>query len=227
MTEEKILAFLNIDKNKKADKTIMNIAMWFDVAFSLAIILFGLLFEYISINLFNIVFLSLFLAVDIAFVVLICTAKNPVCEINYTLIILSTSTLKLLYGFVVFADGEYVAQGYPIFTWIHVTILTSFLVAAIYVIIKFTIVYRDLREHSLEYASKKAKRDNKFPKWALIFLILPPMFFVRMFRGIWSKLGIGLGVCFWFFMCCWLFMSLIFLPKYIVAKKYKVASWLK
>lgn len=56
MTEEKILAFLNIDKNKKADKTIMNIAMWFDVAFSLAIILFGLLFEYISINLFNIVF---------------------------------------------------------------------------------------------------------------------------------------------------------------------------
>lgn len=83
----------------------MNIAMWFDVAFSLAIILFGLLFEYISINLFNIVFLSLFLAVDIAFVVLICTAKNPVCEINYTLIILSTSTLKLLYGFVVFADG--------------------------------------------------------------------------------------------------------------------------
>lgn len=67
MDKEKILAFLNFDSNKTTDKFTMKLFVWFNVSFSLFIVLGGLLVKVFDFSLLNILFVSFSLVVNALF----------------------------------------------------------------------------------------------------------------------------------------------------------------
>ena len=69
MNKEKILAYLNFDSEKPIDKFTMKLFVWFNVSFSLFIILGGVLFEIFDFSLPNIIFVAFSLITNILFFV--------------------------------------------------------------------------------------------------------------------------------------------------------------
>ena len=67
MTQEKVLWFLGLEKKQKIDKYLMKFSFWFDFITTVFIIVCGFLFEVIPITFFNIVWLSVLVLMDVAF----------------------------------------------------------------------------------------------------------------------------------------------------------------
>ncbi len=227
MTEEKLLAFLNLNKSKKIDKTMMNIVLWFDVGFSLMIIVFGMLLRCIDFTCTNMVIMFFMIIVDIIFFVLIRATENPVGEILHTPKIILSSIIKLLYGYWIFAKKEVIEYGYPLFTWLHAIVLILCIIGSVYMIVKFVKVYQELQKSTLKSALKKIKKESKVTIWLLRLSVIFLMIFVILFRTARAKLGIGIGFFMWSLACIWFLFVLVLIPKYVIAKKYDIYNLFK
>lgn len=226
MTEEKILSFLSLKKGEKADKTMMQVTLWFEVAFTIFIIGGGLLLHCISLSWFNMSVIILFIITTILLFIWYKILKNPVQVFSATLIVLIISVIKLYYGYVIFSRGEFIEFGYPTFGLIYIIMLIFGISLGLYVIVKFYEVYQELKTNSIEHVHRKLKK-KRIPKWLLVLSVCSPMVLVRVAKKTLIGAGLGVGFGLWALACMWLSMIMMLLPKYVVAKRFKAANFFK
>lgn len=225
MTEEKILAFLNLSREQKIDKSMMKIALWFDVSFTFFITIFGFVLCLIPFSQINIVLIPSFITIDVLFLIWLKLLKNPAYQFVFTPIVLLCSTIKLIYGYTIFSNGEFVKYGYPMFGWAHFVMLIVALAVAVYVSTKFYNIYVTLKTNTIERTHKKIKK--KIPKWILPISLIPPIVLIRLFKDSLRNIGVGIGFSLWTLACIWLLLSLMCLPKCIVSLRFKIFTLFK
>ena len=230
MNKEKLLYFLGIKDEEKLNKFAMGMALKSDILYSAIIIGFGLYFGYLSFSFINIACLFIIVSTTILFSVYYKKADNVIKVILYTPILFCVTTLKLLYGYWVFANGEKVDYGYALFSWAHMTIL---IVAVLISLLIFSIYYgfyRYAKKTPLEELTNNSrgrvsvvKRFVGHHPWIWLLLVVPLFpYIVSMQRGIWTFDGnLGMGVCFWIIFCSWIDLFALCFPKLIVALKHR------
>ncbi len=223
MDKEKILTFLNFEPNKSIDKFTMKLFVWFNVSFSLFIILGGLLVQIFDNSLLNVIFVVFSLVTNIIFFISIRFIKTQVNEWFHHLIVVLFTLLTLLYGWFVFSQWEALEYCYPKFTWMHVAVLIAGLVLGLYLVIKIIWVFCLLKTNTIKQAREKLQK--KLPVWIPIVSGCSPMVLVRLLKGPFNSMGLGIGFAFWGLMCIWMIFLLAILPKIYIIFKYKVNEW--
>ena len=224
MTQEKVLWFLGIEKNQKIDKYAMKYAFWVDFLFTVFIATFGLLFEAIPITFFNMMLLFSFILADVVFYIYLKLICNPIYLFSYVIVVLMTTVIKLVYGFLMFSKAELLKDGYPIITWVHIVVLIFAVLTSLFLIAKFYVIWQDLKDNTIECVTAKIHKRNKKSKWKWIAIILgscSPMVFVRLLDDSMQEAKLGIGFALWLLACCYFLMSCLFVPKFIVSIKYK------
>ena len=232
MTEEKILWFLGLDKEQKMNKFLMKYAFWSSFITTIVVIGSGLLFKIIPLTLSNIIVFLCFLLVDVVSIIFLKMINIVIYLYYYVVVVFIVTIFKFLYGFLMFSRFELVEKGYPIFTWIHFFLIVCSVAASICLLLKFYIVYRDLKTYTVEYVETKLrKKEDKNKRYRILKVIIyglsgvSPFVLSRLFKAAFPELGLGFG--FWLFICCWIIMVSIALPKFIVIIKHKAVKYLK
>lgn len=220
--------FLGLAGKQKIDKSVMKYAFWFDFLTTVFIVVCGLLFKVVPITFSNIIWLVGLLFVDVIFAIYLKLVHNPVCSIPYSFVVWTTTTIKLVYGFVIFSNAELIKDGYPIMTWVHIAVLMFAVLVTVDMLVKNYVIWQDLKENTIESVTVKIHEKNKKSKWKWIAIILgssSPMVFVRLFDDGMTKMGLGMGFGFWLLACCFLLMACLLIPKFIVSIKYGAFEW--
>lgn len=223
MTEEKILAYLNFGKNQKIDKSLMKIMFWFDFGFTTIILLYGFLLDYFKFDFYDYVYICGCVSIIIFFSIWCIIAKNPITEITFSTYLSFVTILKLLYAYIRFSPIEKSIKGYEVFGFFHIVIFVVFILMAVYMLLRFYQIWRDLKKHTIKHAKKNMEERQLGCIWIPIG-IGSPMILVRLIQGSKIELQFGLGFSLWALMCIWIFFFLLALPKYIIIKKYKIAD---
>lgn len=206
----------------------MNIVFWFDFGFTILIVGCGYLFELFPITLSNIIFNSCLILVNVVFYVWLKRISNPVYLFSYCMVVCITTSVKLLYGYLIFSKAELIKDGYPLFGWPYIVVVILLFALLIYMYIKFYKVYRDLTRDSAEEVVSKISMGNQKSKFVRIAVILgacSPYLLIHLSDDALENMGLGIGFMLWCLACIWLWLAAIFIPKYIVAKKYNAAGW--
>jgi len=230
MTQEKVLFFLGLEKKQKIDKSSMKFAFWFDFIATMVIVICGLLFDLLPIIPLNISWFSFLILIDVVFFIFLKLIYNPALIFLYDVIVFLTTTLKLMYGYIIFSKVELMEDGYSMITWVHIIVLVCAVLASVYFLIVFYKVYQNLKNNTEEYIVTKISQKNKTSKFKWIIIILgalSPMAMVRLLEDSMQNAGLGIGFALWSLACIWLFLTSLFIPKLIVAVKYNAFSWFK
>lgn len=225
MYEKKILSFLNIDLKKGIDKFTMKLLTWFNVGFSVFVFGGGALLQLISFSWFDCIALFLCVILNIFLFITIKVCKKNTDEWFHYLSVLICSILILFYGWFIFSKGEFVEFGYPKFGWMHIAVLFAALILGGYIMLKFYWVYKITVSHTLEEAQAILQSKSKNAILIPATFAFSPMILVRLFRGPFSDMGLGIGFGLWSLMCIWLVLVSFIIPKVIVILKYKVYLW--
>lgn len=135
------------------------------------------------------------------------------------------SILILFYGWFIFSKGEFVEFGYPKFGWMHIAVLFAALILGGYIMLKFYWVYKITVSHTLEEAQAILQSKSKNAILIPTTFAFSPMILVRLFRGPFSDMGLGIGFGLWSLMCIWFVLLSFIIPKIIAILKYKVYLW--
>lgn len=235
MTEEKILWFLGLNKDQKMDKFLMKYAFSFDFITTIVILCGCLLFKIIPLTLSNTIVSFCFILSDMLFVLFFKLIKTIIYVYYYSFIVFISNIVKFLYGFAMFSRFELVEKGYPVFTLLHLFVLIVSVFFSIFFMLKFYIVYRDLKTHTInEVEIKLKKKKKKYTKTKTSKIVLrifcglcgiSPFALSRLFRVSFPDFGLGFG--FWLFFCIWILITSLFLPKFIVSIKYNAPQYFK
>ena len=226
MTEEKVLAYLNIEKDRKTDKFVSKIAFGLNIGATLFV---GAILLLMSFSEIHIALTISFGAIDLLFLLCLIAYKNPAWQFIIEAIGLFLIIVKLLIGYVISSKEQLVKDGAPIFSWVHLAVLFLSLWTAIYLVNKLHKVYQIIKKNPISTARKKIERQNAFPKWlAVVFTLLCiPMLFMKLFPEISQKLGLGMGFACWTLACVFLILFAMYLPKVIVSIKFKAHRYFK
>ena len=154
--------------------------------------------------------------------------NNPAHVFLYSFVVLITTTIKLVYGYLVFSKAEKIMDGYPIVTWVHISVLICAVSVSAVFLVKFYKIWKGLQNNTIDDITEKINQKNKNSKWKWIAIMLgscSPMFFVRLLDDGMQNMGLGVGFGFWILACCWLFITCLFAPKFIVSMKYNAFKW--
>ena len=227
MNEEKILFFLNLNTTQTADKSLSSVIkalFWFDMAFSITIVIFGLLVKYIVLSWFNIAIIFSFIVTDIFLGIGSKYQKNVTTQFSYIGSAHIITFFKLIYGYIVFSRGEFNDYGYAIYSIVHSIILSISILISIFVIYRFYLFFRLLKIYTIEETVKKINKKNEKYNWFVIIISCiastSPFLWVRGFDNVTTKAGLGAGFGFWGLACLWICMLCCWLPKCIVSKSY-------
>ncbi len=226
MNEEKVLAYLNIEKDKKNDKFASKIVLGFNIGFTLFV---GAMLLLMSFSQIHIALTISFFAIDLLFFICLIAYKNPAWQFIIEAIGLLLITIKLLIGYVISSKELLAKEGFPIFSWVHLTVLFLSLWVAIYLVIRLHRTYQIIKKHPIPIARKKIKRQSSFPKWlaVVIAFMCLPMLFVKLFPEISQTLGLGLGFACWTLACIFFILFAMYLPKVIVSIRFKAYRYFK
>lgn len=221
MTDEKVLAFLNLHIGKK-DKSLPKIAIWLDVGFTVMV---GSVLLLISLSRVHITVAISFVVIDVLLFIWLALYKNPVWQFALAFVTVIVSIVKLFYGYSEVAVDEK-SDGVPAFTWIHLVVMIGILFMAFCVLRKMYRAYRFTKENSIEDAAEKIRKDNPVPKWAIVVGAIgaSPMVLVRLFKDDLQSLGLRGGFCLWAMGCIWVFMLIILLPKCMISARFHAAE---
>ena len=158
MEREKVLFFLNIDKNAVKDKFLAKIVLGFNVGFT---ILVGGPLLLLPLSSVNIAIVLSFIVADFLLAVIFAFYKNPAWQfliegIGYLLV-----TVKLLLGYSRFSQDQHLRDGSSIFTWVHLMVFLLSFWLAVWVLYKQYQAYQILKKHSLSIAIKKINKKNR------------------------------------------------------------------
>ena len=219
MTNEKILAFLNIDIDQPIDKTLEKILFWFDFSFTFFIIVGGLLTKVLQEMDFSTVFILGFIISNILFAIWIKFSNNHEQIYLYATVVPIISSTKLMYGSWVFSKLE--NENFSI--W-YIMVLVLFVSLGLFGVFRKQQFLHDLKVTTIKQARKNLEKKNKgFGVIVMPLSVTASIAFVlaRVFS---RNLNVGLGFILWALACIWLFMSMGFMYNYIIARKYKVAD---
>lgn len=230
MSNENILAFLDLRRNKKTEGVLIRNLWGMDVGFTIFIIVGGLLVRIIPFSFLNITFIIAAILSDVAFYFIKNKVINPAHEFSYTMLQLIISILKLFWGYDVFSKGEIIEYGYSKYTTTHTIIMVACIVGAICLIARSIKIYSELKKYTLDEYRIILRNKKRIPSW-IIWVIcaistISPLVLVNIFEDKLNSSGFGIGCCLWSLAWIWIFNLLILTPKWLVAKKYKVAEWI-
>lgn len=226
MKEEKILSFLNIDKRAKNKKFLEKTCMWLSIGFT---ILVGGILLLSGISRMNISFAISFVIVDFLIALTIILNKNPAISYIITAIILALIIAKFLIGYVIISNVEYVEDGIPRFTWIHLAIIIISFWFSLYMCMILYRNYKIIQHYPLQEATKKIKDKYYVPKWFPIVSVVVscPMVFVRLLKDDLSVLGLRIGFSFVLLACASAMMLSACLFKCIVIIRFKAYKFFR
>lgn len=221
MTDEKILAFFNMEKGQAIDKGIMQVMFWFDVSFSVLTAIVGLLVlgDYSQVP-FSIPFILVCVVSDILFAIWLWLAKNPVQEHTFCAVVSTVSFFKLAYGSYAFS----IMENKEFSIW-YIVITVFFVSLSLFVLRKKHLVLQDLKVTTIEQARKNLEKKNK----GIGLLVLPTAVTATLAVAL-SRMSsrmfpdVGLGFLLWALASIWLFFVSGFTYNFIVGKKYKLAD---
>lgn len=224
MEKEKVLEFLDLDTGKTVDKFSMKLVTWFNLSFGLFVILASVLLGgagRLDLSLSNILFIFFCLITNILFFMFIRSVQNSAQEWIHCFIVLLCSVFTLLYGWFkisMFESAFY--EHLKMFTWIHVAVLATSLILSGSVILRFVWVLKLLKDNTVEEVKKII--SSNFHRSGAIVASISPIVLVRVFKGPFHNMGLGVGFGLWGLMCIWLFLLFMILPRMFVIFKYKL-----
>ena len=230
MDREKLIYFLDVNSYKTLQRPAMKTFLMFDIFISMIIISLGILIFGFFNTLFNIVNV-IFVAMSILFFTWYKLTKNTLLYITYNPSIIVVTTIKLFYGYWLFAKSELVYYDYPIFTWLHMMfmfVFVSFAMLMYYAHIKLYIdtkklTFQDLKKRETG-TLKKAASLRKSRPWLIIPFVVfqaSPYVVSKFLDDFKIRNGLGIGFAMWSLGCIWFFLLSCYLPKMIVFMKYK------
>lgn len=77
----------------------------------------------------------------------------------------------------------------------------------------------------IEEAQLMLLSNNKNGVYIPAVLLGFPVILVRLIKGPFAEMGLGIGFGLWSLMCVWLMLAIFMLPKIAVILKYKVYLW--
>ena len=219
MTREEILAFLNADKGITADKFLMKLILGFDCAFYFAIAIFGLLLKAIRFDAANLTINVVFVLQIVVFLVWYKLSNNISQTYMFVFVTTIMTTLKLVYGYLVFQIQDSREFGSMIFGPFHIIVLIIILALAVYISLG---VYKAFK--SIESKNKDTSKKTFVIATIACSGISAPLLLHLLGDDIKEQLkilGLGIGFCFWTLACIWLFLAIIIIPKLVISQKYK------
>ena len=219
MTQEKILAFLNMEKDKPIDRGFMKLMFWFDLAFSVFIIIVGLLFDVFATPVFSIIISLSFIVTIICFAVWLILAKNPAQLHLYMAVVTTTSVAKLVLGSMVVSSWEKMS-----FSVLHIIVTMFFVSLALYGVLKKQRVLKELKTNSVKQVQKNLEKKNKGVGAIVMPISTTATLGFFLSRVLSRTFNIGMGFLLWVLASIWLLMAIGAIYNYIIAKKYKVAD---
>lgn len=219
LTREEILAFLNADKGSHADKFFMKMMLWLDCGFYFAIAIFGLLLKAIGFDTINLIINSAFVLQIILFWVWYKFINNISQTYMFAFVTSIMTTLKLVYGYLVFQIQDSREFGSMIFGPFHIIVLIIILALAVYISLR---LYKAFK--SIESKNKDTSKKTFVIATIACSGISAPLLLHLLGDDIKEQLkilGLGIGFCFWTLACIWLFMVILFIPKLIISQRYK------
>ena len=226
MTEEKILAFLNLDKQTPNNKFVEKCYCGLNVLFTIIVASAMLL---VSLTEANVILAIVFGIVDLSLAIVVVINKNSATGyfIGAGSLILMIS--KLLIGYVFFAKIEFVNGGTPKFTWIHLLILLMAFWIGVYLCMILYRNYKIIEKNPITKAKKKMEEKYRVPKWLPIASIILscPMLFVRLIRNGLASLRLEIGFLFFALACIFGAMLSVCLFKCVVIFRFKVYKFFK
>lgn len=219
MTEEKILSFLNLHKDSGINKSVAKILIWFDVGFTLAVMMISLLLCKIEMTIFNIICISILIITDIVFTIWYLKLKIPTQIYKYGSVVMYVTILKLLYGSI-----NVSIKNEEKFNFLHIIIFVVCVVLSFITVVRRIKYLKDLETLSIKETEKKwAKKDKGIGVFvlpisttAVLALILS-----RILSNTLSD-KVGLGFVLWALACFWSIMSVLFTQNWILVNKYKI-----
>lgn len=190
MNEEKILGFLNIDKQAKHNKFIDKINLGFNIGFTIMV---GGVLLLTSLSKMNIILASSFVIVDFLLTLIIILNKNPAISYIISAIGLIVIIAKLLIGAVIFSNVDLIEWGIPRFTWVHLLVILLSFWFSVYLCGILYRNYKIIEKYPLSKAKRKIGEHYRVPKWLPIAALVSscPMVFVRLLKDSLTKLGLG------------------------------------
>lgn len=190
MNEEKILGFLNIDKQAKHNKFIDKINLGFNIGFTLMV---GGVLLLSSLSKINIIFACSFVFVDFLLALTIVLNRNPAISYIIDSVSLIVIVTKLLIGAVIFSNADLIEWGIPRFTWIHLLVILISFWLSVYLCGVLYRNYKIIEKYPLSKAKRKIVEHYRVPKWLPIAALVSscPMVFVRLLKDSLTKFGLG------------------------------------
>jgi hypothetical protein len=220
MTREEILAFLNAEKGSTADKFLMKLILGFDCAFYFAIAIFGLLLEAIGFDAANLTINVVFVLQIVVFLVWYKLSNNISQTYMFVFVTTIMTTLKLIYGYVIFQIHDSAKFGTSLFGPFHIIVLILMLILAAHMSLGIFKAYKSMGSKKETKASKKTVIIGSIAAAS----ILSPLLLNLLGDDIKEHLvilGLGIGFCLWVLACIWLFLAIIIIPKLVISQKYK------
>lgn len=221
MNNEKILAFLNLDKDSSINKSVAKILIWFDICFTLAVMIISLLLCENGTAIFNVGCLCLFVITDIIFAIWYSRLKIPTQIYKYGSVVMLITILKLLYGsiFFLWENEEKVS-------FFHLIIFIACIILSFVNIIRRRKYLKDLEIMSIKETKKKwAKKDKGMGVFVLpISTTVVLVLILSRFLSNTLLDNIGLGFILWAIACLWSIPTVLFMQNWILVKKYKTAD---
>lgn len=228
MSREKILAFLDFDIKKPVDKFFLKLFTWFNFSFGIWVLIVLLLlampFTQSVPNWSAFLFIGYTLVSNTIFFITINRIKKVVYEWIYYVIIVSSSVLTLLYGWYISSEYDHVVDGYAKFGWLHLLAFSLAVGISYNVVSKMVHAYLLLRDHTIDEV--KAYLSLRKSPLIPIVVSVSPIMLVRVLRGPFQRMDMGMGLPLWCLMCIWLIFLFLISPKVFIILKYKVYKWL-
>lgn len=229
LNEEKVLAYLNLDKNEKINKDLMKFSLGSNICVVCFLLVFGLLLGVFNFSGFNIIFIFISVILGFAFLLWYKKLCNPGKQFFYLLIVFLATTFQLFYGYLAFSKFDFIENGSAMFTWLHLLIFCIILSMAIHMLIRFHEVFQDLKLTTIEQTRENIHKKNQKKYFLLILRFFPSVgfstfFAIQITKGFLLKMQISVsGFALWILMCVGMYCFFLTVPKYVVAKKFNVA----
>lgn len=217
MTDEKILAFLNIEK--EIDKSLMKIVFWFDFFSTIFIVIGGFTLEVLTKTYIEILVVLSFIGSIFIFAIWLAFAKNPVQVYYYTTVVTMVTSIKLIYG-----SNKFSILENENFTIWHITVLLFFILLAMVGILKKHQFLNDLKVMTIKQAQKKMDKKNKGKSAIFLPVSLTGCVAFLLSRVFSKTFDLGLGFILWALASIWIFLSLGSIYNFVISKKYNVAN---
>lgn len=222
MTEEKILAFLNISTRGKHNKFLDKICLGFNIGFTVMV---GGVLLLSSFSTMHLALAISFVVLDIILALAVILNKNPATSYIIVCVSLFLVIFKLLAGYVILSNVDLIERGIPRFTWVHLLVILLSFWLSVYL---SRILYRNyklVKKYPLQEARMKIEANYRVPKWLPIAALVSscPMVFVRLLKDRLTNFGLGMGFGLMLLAC--VFASALFVPclfKCIVIIRFKV-----